>query len=152
MKNRLRSKVWWPGIDAEAERFVRSCDSCQKVDKNITVEKCSRRAMTDGSWQDLALDFKSLTDGKQLVVPVDYYSRYVEVKVLTNITTETMIVFLLEVFGCHGIPLSLTTDNGPQLVSKDFTDFLDSLGVSHYTSVPYWAQANGLVERQNRAL
>ena len=42
MKDRLRSKVWWPGIDAEAEKYVRTCDSCQKVSKNITVEECSR--------------------------------------------------------------------------------------------------------------
>ena len=31
MKQRLRSKVWWPGIDREAERYCKTCHSCQLV-------------------------------------------------------------------------------------------------------------------------
>ena len=30
-KLRLRTKVWWPGIDKEAEQYVRSCHRCQLV-------------------------------------------------------------------------------------------------------------------------
>lgn len=33
MKRRLRSKVWWPKIDRDAETFVRSCESCLLVGK-----------------------------------------------------------------------------------------------------------------------
>ena len=28
MKQRLRTKVWWPGIDKEAEAFCRTCHEC----------------------------------------------------------------------------------------------------------------------------
>ena len=31
MKQRLRSKVWWPGIDREAEKFCKTCHGCQLV-------------------------------------------------------------------------------------------------------------------------
>lgn len=50
MKERLRSKVWWPRIDVAAENFVRSCDACQKVGKEIVVEQMARRQLPDGPW------------------------------------------------------------------------------------------------------
>ena len=30
-KQRLRSKVWWPGIDKDAEHLIKSCHACQLV-------------------------------------------------------------------------------------------------------------------------
>ena len=34
-KERLRSKVWWPGIDKEAEKKCRECFGCQMVSKHV---------------------------------------------------------------------------------------------------------------------
>ena len=31
MKQRLRSKVWWPGLDKDAERVCKTCHGCQLV-------------------------------------------------------------------------------------------------------------------------
>jgi len=31
MKNKARGYVWWPGVDQDIEKVVRSCLSCQKV-------------------------------------------------------------------------------------------------------------------------
>jgi len=31
MKQRLRSKVWWPGIDRDAEKLGRTCHGCPLV-------------------------------------------------------------------------------------------------------------------------
>ena len=31
MKQRFRAKVWWPGIDREAETFCITCHGCQVV-------------------------------------------------------------------------------------------------------------------------
>ena len=33
MKERLRSKVWWPGVDKDAERKCQECYRCQLVTK-----------------------------------------------------------------------------------------------------------------------
>ena len=33
MKERLTSKVWWPGVDKDAERKCRECYGCQLVTK-----------------------------------------------------------------------------------------------------------------------
>ena len=34
-KERLRSKVWWPGVDKEAEKKCRECFGCQLVSKHV---------------------------------------------------------------------------------------------------------------------
>ena len=152
MKDRLRSKVWWPNIDAQAEKFVKSCDACQKVGKFITQEECHRRELPDGPWQDLAIDFKDLPDGSYLCVVVDYFSRYIEVSVMKSITTKTTCVFLDEIFTRHGFPYSITSDQGTQFTSKEFAEYCAKNGIRHYTTITYWPQANGEVERQNRSL
>ncbi|XP_065213313.1 uncharacterized protein K02A2.6-like [Planococcus citri] len=152
-KERLRTKVWWPGIDAMAEKYVRSCDSCQKVDKSITIEQMARRKLPDGPWQDLAIDFKSLPASKQhLCVVVDYFSRYVEAIIMNEISAESTVEFLTDIFARHGVPYSITSDNGAQFTSAVFKNFCLSYGIVSYTSPPYWPQANGEIERQNRSL
>ena len=55
-------------------------------------------------------------------------------------------------FTTHGLPCSIKTDNGRQFVSEEFKTYLSENGIEHRTSTPYWPQANGEVERQNRTL
>ena len=57
-----------------------------------------------------------------------------------------------EVFTTHGLPLSVTSDNGPQFRSDVFERYLENCGVEHRKTTPLWPQANGEVERQNRSL
>ena len=33
MKQRLRTKVWWPKLEKDVEKFVRTCDGCQLVSR-----------------------------------------------------------------------------------------------------------------------
>ncbi|PFX28921.1 Uncharacterized protein K02A2.6 [Stylophora pistillata] len=42
MKQRLRSKVWWPGIDREAEKFYKTCDGCQLENLSVIIDYFSR--------------------------------------------------------------------------------------------------------------
>lgn len=33
-KQNLRTKVWWPGMEADAEKYCRSCHGCQITGKS----------------------------------------------------------------------------------------------------------------------
>lgn len=145
MKDRLISKVWWPHIDMQVEKFVKSCDACQKVGKAIIQEEIHRRKLPDGPWQDLAIDFKALPDGSYLCIVVDYFSRYIKVAVLKSITTKITCDFLDEIFARHGFPYTITSDQGPQFTSKEFSAYCSENGIKHYTTITYWPQANGEV-------
>ncbi|XP_046581664.1 uncharacterized protein K02A2.6-like [Haliotis rubra] len=153
MKQRLRSKVWWPGIDADAEKFCRSCHGCQVVALPKSPPPMCRTPLPTSPWQHLAADLMGpLPTGEHVFVVVDYYSRYFELDVIKNTTAESIVDYLTRIFTTHGLPLSLKTDNGPQFTSKNFKEYLRHNGVEHKTSTPYWPQANGEVERQNQTI
>ena len=152
-KQRLRSKVWWPGIDRQVEEKCKTCHGCQLVGRPNPPEPLKHTPFPDQAWKDLAADLMGpLPSGSYVLVVVDYYSRYFEVDILKSVTSVKIIESLEKIFCTHGLPESLKTDNGPQFISKEFEDFLKENGIQHRTSTPLWPQANGEVERQNRSL
>ena len=93
-----------------------------------------------------------LPSGENLLVLVDYHSRWIEVDVVRATTSKIIIQRLDSQFARYGIPKSLRTDNGPNLVSTEIEDYLKEMGVEHRHATPLWPRANGEVERQNRTL
>jgi transposase InsO family protein len=51
-----------------------------------------------------------------------------------------------------GIPQTITTDQGAQLVSLEFREFAESMGIKLFNSSPYYAQANGQAEASNKIM
>ena len=86
-------------------------------------------------------------NGKLYLVIVDYYSRWIEFRKLTSLTSEHTIVVMKEVFATHGIPDVIMSDNGPQFSAKAFAQFAKSYGFTHTTRSPRYPQANGEAER-----
>lgn len=152
-KERLRTKVWWPCMDKDAERLCKTCHGCQLVSNTSHVEPMQRTRPPEGPWQDLAIDLMGpLPSGESILVIVDYYSRYYEVCIMKSTTTTKVIECLIPIFSRWGFPFSLKSDNGPQFISEEFKAFLKIHGIEHRLSPPLWPQANGEVERQNRTI
>ena len=57
--------------------------------------------------------------------------------------TVKVVSLLKEMFWEHGIPQELCSENGPQYVSAQFTEFCTSWGITHKTSSPHYPQLNG---------
>ncbi|XP_044163820.1 uncharacterized protein K02A2.6-like [Acropora millepora] len=152
-KSRLRTKVWWPKMDSDAERICKSCHGCQVVGQLNVLEPMKRTEPPSGPWQDVAVDLMGpMPTGESLLVVVDYYSRYYEVVIMHSTTTEKIVDALSTIFARFGFPYSLKSDNGSQFLSENFQTFLQESGIEHRTSPPLWPQANGEVGRQNRTL
>jgi len=126
MKRRLRTNVWWPGIDREAETFCKTCRACQVVGLPQPPEPITTTELSKGPWQQLAADLMGpLSSGDSLFVVVDYYSRYVEVEVMRSTTADKVVKSLKRMFLTHGLPTDITTDNGPQFISDEFSTFME---------------------------
>ncbi|XP_031548568.1 uncharacterized protein K02A2.6-like [Actinia tenebrosa] len=119
-------------------KSTRTCQDHKAADR--TVAGCCSRPV------------RGMPTGEHLLVVVDYYTRFYEVVIMNSVTANSIIKALEPIFARYGYPLSIRTDNGPRLVAETFETYLKQNGIEHRGSTPYWPQANGEVERQNRSL
>lgn len=48
--------------------------------------------------------------------------------------------------------LRIIPDNGPQLIAKDFKEFIRVTGMTHVRTSPYYPQSNGKLERFHKTI
>uniref|UniRef100_H3B5R0 Integrase catalytic domain-containing protein n=1 Tax=Latimeria chalumnae TaxID=7897 RepID=H3B5R0_LATCH len=65
---------------------------------------------------------------------------------LKHSTSEEVYRKLKPIFYKYEIPTTVRTDNGPQLIGKDFVNFKEEFGFKHITSYPKYPLSNGLAE------
>lgn len=153
MKAILRSVVWWPKLDTDVEKYVKSCRGCVLVAAPDVPEPMLRKMLPSGPWEGIAVDYLGpLPDGHHLLVVVDCYSRYLEVCEMDCIDSMETVGRLREMFGRYGVPSTIKADNGPQFASEEFRKFCSGYGIQLVNTIPYWPQMNGQVERQNRSI
>jgi transposase InsO family protein len=86
---------------------------------------------------------------KHLLVAIDKFSKWIEVRPLTSIRSEQAVAFFTNIIHRFGVPNSIITDNGTHFIRKKFLDFCEH----HHIRVDWAAVAhlmtNGQVERAN---
>jgi IS30 family transposase len=87
---------------------------------------------------------------KYVVVAVEYFSKWIEAKLLATITSATVQKFFWQnIVCCFGVLKAITVDNGTQFDAKTFKTFCNQIGTKiRFTSVRH-PESNGLVERAN---
>ena len=144
-RQRAKQSVWWPGLSVQLAEFVRSCSTCARAQAQH-AEPLLPSDIPSLPWQRVALDFFDFKSHTYLVA-VDYYSCYIELALMSSLTTSQTILHLSSIFARHGIPDELFSDNGPQFASWEFRDFVRGQHIKHTTSSPHYPQANGMAER-----
>lgn len=148
MKGLARSFVYWPGIDTDIEHAVKSCINCAKHAHAPPKFREHHWEYPRGPWERIHVDYAGPVAGKMLLIIVDAYSKWLEVKVTNTMTANATIAILDELFATFGSPVILVSDNGPQFTSVEFRDFLQRSGVKfHKRTAPYHPSTNGQAER-----
>lgn len=151
MKARLRTKVWFPGVDKAVESRVKECMGCIMTSLENAPTPMSGRMLPERPWEYVALDFKEgLPDGKSILVAIDYFSKYVEMALMTDTSATEMVICLKAMNARYGNPSRYTVDNGPQFISDVFKKFCQDQLIEIEATTPYKANMNGEVERFNR--
>jgi hypothetical protein len=87
------------------------------------------------------------------VVAVDYFTKWVEVEPLVNITSKSIERFLWKNVICsYGVPHAFVTGNGKQFDCEPFRKWCSELHIRNYFSSPGHPQANGQVEVTNKTI
>jgi ribonuclease HI/transposase InsO family protein len=153
--NTFRQGFYWPTAVADATRIVRSCRGCQFYTRQTHLPAQTLQTIPI-TWSfavwglDLVGPLQKAPGGfTHLLVAVDKFSKWIEVRPLTSIGSEQAVAFFTNIIHRSRVPNSIITDNGTQFTGKKFLDFCEG----HHIRVDWAAVAhpmtNGQVERTN---
>jgi transposase InsO family protein len=143
---------------ADATRIVRSCRGCQFYARQTHLPAQALQTIPI-TWPFAVwgLDLvgplqKAPGSFTHLLVAIDKFSKWIEVRPLTSIRSEQAVAFFTNIIHRFGVPNSIITDNGTQFTGKKFLDFCED----HHIRVD-WAtvahpMTNGQVECANGML
>ena len=90
---------------------------------------------------------------RYLLVATDYFSKWVEAVLLSQVMAKHVIKFLcVHIITRFGIPHTIISDNGTNFTSHEVADFYAKYKIKHHFSTPYYPQGNGQAEVSNRTL
>lgn len=142
---RAAGSMWWPGMRGDIERFVQGCNECIK-NRKVRHYPLKTSELPTEPWHTIGTDLFEFK-GKDYLVMVDYYSRWIEVAELNNKTSESVVKKMKSSFARLGYPCKLRSDNGPCYSATAFKDFVTEWKIEHQTSSPHYPESNGLAER-----
>eukprot|EP00253_Pinus_taeda_P009033 PITA_09033 len=146
----LRMGYYWPSLFKDARKYVKACDSCQRMGQpNHRDEMPLNPQVTLEPFEKWALDFVGPINPPSnqrvyILVCMDYMTKWVEAKALIKANKEAVLTFLFEeIFVRFGLPRELVTDGGPPFNSHGFKNTLQKYHIKHKMTTPYHPQANG---------
>ena len=119
MKSLARSYVWWPNLNKDIENLCKSCSVCQKTQSNPSKGALQPWSIANKPWDRIHIDFLGPIKGKYCLIILDAYSKWLEVAVMSSITSTQTIDKLRNLFSRYGLPKLLCSDNGIQFVSEE---------------------------------
>ncbi|XP_017479034.1 PREDICTED: uncharacterized protein K02A2.6-like [Rhagoletis zephyria] len=147
MKAYARSYVWWPELDKQIEMKVAQCEQRQIIGENPPAAPRQHIPSTDQPWETLHIDFAGPFQGNTFLVVVDAMSKWLEVKIVSNMSSMEVKHKLREIIATHGLPKRIISDNGTAFSSAELRDFYSENGIKFHTSAPYHPSSNGQAER-----
>ena len=135
MKGLARGYVWWPQLDRDIERKVRSCIDClehQRVPDKAPIHPWE---MPTKAWSRIHIDHAGPFEGRMILVVIDAYSKWIEADIVRGNSSQITIERLRHVFASHGLPEVVVSDNASCFTSQEFQEFLSKNGIRHVTIV-----------------
>ncbi|CAK1597918.1 unnamed protein product [Parnassius mnemosyne] len=149
-KCNARSRMWWPGIDRDIERWIGSCATCASVRAAPPRDPPAPWPPSTAPWQRVHIDYMTVGQRVYLVI-VDSYSKWIECLFMHNGTSSNALITKLKgVFSNFGIPNVLVSDNDVKINSLEFQTFSSSNGIKYMTSPIYHPPSNGQAENSVR--
>lgn len=141
-----RESVFWPGISNDIRQLVKDCELCNKHQPEQPKLPIMQPDLPTRPWEKLGTDIFGFKGNKYLTI-VDYYSRYPVIRLLSDITADTVCNHFTSVLAEYGLPSTIIADFGTQYISEKFKKNCERNGITLTFSSPYHHQANSLAER-----
>ncbi|QRW25134.1 Retrotransposable element Tf2 protein [Rhizoctonia solani] len=154
----LSRDYYWPGMKAQVNRYVESCENCQRSKGHKHTAPIRPLPIPSRPWEDIAYDMivkLPLSNGyDSILVVIDRFSKqahFIPCIEKTN-AKEMAEIFIKEVWKLHGTPRTTISDRG-RVFNNEFQRALyEKLGIKPLYSTAYHPETDGLAERTNQWL
>jgi transposase InsO family protein len=153
--NAFRQGLYWPTAVADASEIVRACEGCQFYARKTNLPAHALQTIPVtwpfAAWGlDIVGPLRKAPGGyTHLLVAIDKFSKWVEVRPSTNLRAEQAVTFFTGIIYRFGVPNSIITDNGSQFTGRKFLEFCDKFHIRVDWAAVAHPQTNGQVERAN---
>src|SRR5277367_96419 len=156
---KIQRNFFWSRMRQDVEGYVKTCEVCQKhkVDGKPPMGKMEVREETKDRWEHVSIDLVGplprTPKGFVYILSLkEHATKWVELFPLRRGTAVEIAETLANhVFLYHGMPRSVTSDNGTQFAGKVMRAVCNSLGIKQVFTASYHPQANA-DERTHREL
>ncbi|XP_023770216.1 uncharacterized protein LOC111918823 [Lactuca sativa] len=156
MRKVLECGLYWPTMSRDTYLFCKSCDRYQRMGtismKNKMIQSPILICEIFDVWGiDFMHPFPVSFGYTDILLAVDYVSKWVEAKATRHDDSKTVIDFLKSnIFARYGVPRALVSDRGTHFCNKMMEAMMKRYGVTHRISTAYHPQTNGQAEVSNR--
>ena len=144
-KVRARKSIYWPNMSRDIESMCSQCATCNKFKRNNQKETLIQHEVPERPWQKVGIDLFEYKSHDYVLV-VDYYSKFIEIRMLQRKTAKSVVFSIMSIFSVHGLPEEIVADNMP-FNSRYFKEFGKRNNIKISTSSPTHSQSNGMAER-----
>lgn len=155
----LSRRFFWPGAAKNVRQFLRNCTVCGRS----TIWRDTKHGLLkplpipQRIWAEISMDFitdlppSGLLGTSNCLVITDRLTKGLILIGMGEITSEAVAnVFLTHFYMHHGLPLTITSDRGPQFVSAFWRMICDKLSIKRRLSTAFHPQTDGSTERANQ--
>lgn len=148
----------WPTMKTDAMNIVRTCKSCQRranlQGQPVELMWAVASPRPFDLWRVGIVEPFPVPTGQRkfLLVPIDYFSKWVEAELLARIMEREVLNFLWKNIVCRfGIPRRLVSDNGRQICDGKVQAWCREMKIEQVFISVANPQSNGQVEVTNKS-
>lgn len=142
---KIKQLFYWPSMRTDVLQFVQACVTCAqaKTDRSRYPGLLQLLPVPKASWETISIDFveglPSSGTANAILVVVDKFSKFAHFIPLRHpFTAESVAkLFLDNVYGLHGLPLSIICDYDRVFTSKFWQTLFSLAGVQLRLSSAY---------------
>ena len=157
---RLARSYYWPGMGKSVDKYVRTCDNCQRSKGDKPRQQLLQPLpVPEEPWKDISIDFITglpvSADGHDCIMTfVDRLTKQAHfVPTKSTITSEgSADLYFKNVFRLHGLSKTIVSDRDPRFTSSLYQSIFRRLGVTLCFSTPNHPQSDGQTERTHRTI
>ena len=140
----------------DVKEFINKCNVCSKMSPFINF-RLLKPVEVNYPFEQVSLDNAHVTmpsgNKKYIVVAIDHFTCWIEVTILTNKTSQSIMNFIeQEILMRHGCPKRIQTDGGKLYMSAGINSLFAKFNIVHEVAAPYHPESNSMAERLIRLL